>query len=66
MHAGCCTRIVQVVDVEAIHELAAAYKVKPIILSDMAHDCMLDTRWVQAASALERWLFDTVVPASSK
>jgi hypothetical protein len=31
----------QVVDVEAIHELAAACKVTPVILPDMAHDVML-------------------------
>lgn len=31
----------QVVDVEAIKELAAVYKVEPVILSKMAHDCML-------------------------
>eukprot|EP00983_Pelagomonas_calceolata_P072927 1151932-Pelagomonas_calceolata.AAC.6 len=30
----------------------------------MAHDCMLDTRWEQAASELEKWLMDTVLPAT--
>jgi len=54
----------KVVDVQAVQELAEAYKVKPIILPKMAHDCMLDTRWEQAASELEKWLMDTVLPAT--
>jgi len=33
--------IVQVVDVQAIQELAAVYRVKPVIIKSMAHDCML-------------------------
>jgi hypothetical protein len=45
-----------VVDVEAVRELAAYYGVQPNVLPGMAHDCMLDTRWEQAAGALEGWL----------
>ena len=45
-----------VVDVEAVRELADYYGVPPVVLPRMAHDCMLDTRWEQAAGALERWL----------
>lgn len=37
-------------------ELAAYYGVPPVVLPNMAHDCMLDTRWQQAAGSLERWL----------
>ncbi|KAF5840806.1 esterase-like protein [Dunaliella salina] len=54
----------KVVDIEAVQELASVYKVKPIILPKMAHDCMLDTRWEQAAIELERWLLETVLPAT--
>jgi hypothetical protein len=45
-----------VVDVEAVRELAGYYGVQPVVLQGMAHDCMLDTRWEQAAGALEKWL----------
>ncbi|KAL6747522.1 esterase-like protein [Haematococcus lacustris] len=46
----------KVVDVEAIQELAASYGVEPIILPNMAHDVMLDTRWEQVAERLAAWL----------
>lgn len=39
-----------------LQELAAYYGVPPVVLPNMAHDCMLDTRWQQAAGSLERWL----------
>jgi len=46
----------KVVDTEAIHELAAFYKVDPVILPGLAHDVALDTRWEHAAQSLESWL----------
>lgn len=60
-----CMRVnahAQVVDVQAIKELAEAFKVQPIVLPRMAHDVMLDTRWEQTAQELEKWLQDVVMP----
>ncbi|GIL64659.1 hypothetical protein Vafri_18573 [Volvox africanus] len=45
-----------VVDPQAVKELASYYGTKGILLQDVAHDCMLDTRWERAASELEAWL----------
>ncbi|GIM04402.1 hypothetical protein Vretimale_8990 [Volvox reticuliferus] len=45
-----------VVDPQAVKELALYYGTKDVLLQDVAHDCMLDTRWEQAASELEAWL----------
>ncbi|GFR41648.1 hypothetical protein Agub_g2385 [Astrephomene gubernaculifera] len=45
-----------VVDPPAVEELAAYYGVKPVLLDNMAHDSMLDTRWERAAQELENWL----------
>lgn len=49
-----------VVDVEAVQELAAYYGVQPIVLPQLAHDSMLDTRWQEAAAALKDWLDNSV------
>jgi hypothetical protein len=45
-----------VVDEEAVRELAAYYRVQPVLLPRLAHDCMLDTRWEQVAQRLEQWM----------
>ncbi|GAX83394.1 hypothetical protein CEUSTIGMA_g10819.t1 [Chlamydomonas eustigma] len=45
-----------VVDEEAIQETAKQFAVDPIIVDDVAHDCMLDTRWEEVARRLENWL----------
>lgn len=37
----------------------SAYDTQPVVLSGMAHDVMLDTRWEAAAEALQRWLDKT-------
>ncbi|GBF98148.1 phosphoserine aminotransferase [Raphidocelis subcapitata] len=46
----------KVVDVEAVQELAAYCGVPPVVLPGLAHDCMLDARWRDAADALRGWL----------
>lgn len=51
------------VDVPALEELAAYYNTKPIVLKNMAHDCMLDTRWKEAADALNNFLARLPTPA---
>ncbi|KAL4445877.1 hypothetical protein ABPG77_009076 [Micractinium sp. CCAP 211/92] len=45
-----------VVDWQAVQETAAWFGVQPTKWEDMAHDCMLDTRWEQAAASLRKWL----------
>lgn len=45
-----------VVDVEAVQELADYLDTSPVVLPRMAHDVMLDTRWPQAAAALQSWM----------
>ncbi|EFJ47672.1 hypothetical protein VOLCADRAFT_117779 [Volvox carteri f. nagariensis] len=53
-----------VVDPEAVQasgwarggELASYYGTQGVLLQDLAHDCMLDTRWQRAAAELETWL----------
>lgn len=47
-----------VVDWPAVQETAAWFGVQPAQWQDMAHDCMLDTRWEEAAASLRRWLDD--------
>lgn len=44
-----------VVDVEAVRELGAYCGVEPVVLPWLAHDCMLDARWREAAGALRGW-----------
>lgn len=44
-----------VVDVEAVDELAAYCGVDPVVVEGMAHDCMLDAGWREAAGALRAW-----------
>ncbi len=46
-----------IVDTVAVHELADYYGVQAVVLPNMAHDCMLDTRWKEAAEALGAWLY---------
>jgi hypothetical protein len=41
---------------EAVQELGAYCGVAPIVLPGVAHDCMLDARWRDAADALRGWL----------
>lgn len=45
-----------VVDPPAVEESAAYFGVKPVMWADMAHDCMLDTRWKVSATSLKEWL----------
>ena len=45
-----------VVDPPAIEESAAYFGVRPVMWANMAHDCMLDTRWKVAATSLREWL----------
>jgi len=47
-----------VVDLPAIEESAHYFGVQPVLWEDMAHDCMLDTRWETAAASLKCWLDD--------
>lgn len=45
-----------VVDWPAVQETAAWFGVQPTQWQDMAHDCMLDTRWEEAAASLRSWV----------
>jgi len=45
-----------VVDVEAVEELARYCGVGAVVVPGLAHDCMLDTQWRVVAEALEGWL----------
>jgi len=45
-----------VVDVPAIQETAEYFGVSPVIIDALAHDCMLDTNWTQAAEQLDLWM----------
>ena len=45
-----------VVDVPALEEAAIYFGTEPILIDDMAHDCMLDTRWENMAQAIQKWL----------
>ncbi|KIZ05772.1 hypothetical protein MNEG_2183 [Monoraphidium neglectum] len=44
-----------VVDIEAVQELAQYCGVQPVVVSGLAHDCMLDVRWEEAARQLRAW-----------
>eukprot|EP00873_Tetraselmis_striata_P025577 jgi/Tetstr1/445841/TSEL_033481.t1 len=46
----------KVVDIPAVEELAANWGVKPVIVPNIAHDMMLDSRWEDAATAIAAWL----------
>lgn len=48
-----------VVDPPAVTEAAEYFGVKPTMWSNMAHDCMLDTRWKESAESLKMWLDET-------
>jgi pimeloyl-ACP methyl ester carboxylesterase len=54
-----------VVDSEAVTEAAEYFNVNPVMWSNMAHDCMLDTRWREAAESLKTWLDTTEFSSSS-
>jgi hypothetical protein len=41
---------------EAVEELASNWKVSPVIVDNIAHDMMLDSRWEEAASVVADWL----------
>ena len=41
---------------QAIEETAKYFKVQPIVMEGVAHDCMLDTRWEKVAEKLNSWL----------
>lgn len=41
-----------------------AYGTSPVVLKGVAHDLMIDTRWEEAARALEGWLTAKIVGAS--
>lgn len=47
-----------VVDRECVYEIGKWFGngIEPVILSDMAHDIMLDTRWETAAGIMREWL----------
>lgn len=45
-----------VVDWQAVQETAEWFGVEPQRWEDVAHDCMLDTRWETAAASLRSWL----------
>ena len=45
-----------VVDLAAVEESAGYCGVRPTVWEGMAHDCMLDTRWQEAADSLLAWL----------
>ena len=57
---------VRVLDIaqEGVRESAAAYGTTAVILQGLAHDMMLDTRWEEAAKALEGWLKEAIVGRS--
>ena len=48
-----------VVDPPAVTEAAEYFGVEPTMWKNMAHDCMLDTRWKEAAESLKTWLNET-------
>lgn len=48
-----------VVDPPAVEELASFFGVKPRLFRQVAHDCMLDTRWEDVASSLADWMADS-------
>ena len=45
-----------VVDAAGVAETAAVWGVRPVMLSGLGHDLMLDTEWRVAAEALASWL----------
>jgi hypothetical protein len=40
---------------QAVQELAQYCGVQPVVVSGLAHDCMLDVRWEEAARQLRAW-----------
>eukprot|EP00775_Hariotina_reticulata_P013096 gene13096-13223_t len=49
----------KVLDIKAYEELARHYNTQAVVLPNMAHDVMLDTRWKSAAVELQNWLDKT-------
>lgn len=47
-----------VVDLEGLEETAIAHNTEAVLIPRMAHDCMLDTRWMDAADAILAFLED--------
>jgi alpha-beta hydrolase superfamily lysophospholipase len=47
-----------VIPLNSIHKTARAYHTEPIIIPDLAHDAMLDTRWQVAADHILSWLHE--------
>ncbi|GAB4816949.1 hypothetical protein N2152v2_003995 [Parachlorella kessleri] len=45
-----------IVDLPATEELAAWFGVQPVVWQEVAHDCMLDTRWEEVAASLQQFL----------
>jgi alpha-beta hydrolase superfamily lysophospholipase len=39
-----------------VEDTARAYETKAVIISDMAHDMMLDGRWETSAQRIRDWL----------
>eukprot|EP01024_Parvocaulis_polyphysoides_P045297 TRINITY_DN42325_c0_g1_i2.p1 TRINITY_DN42325_c0_g1~~TRINITY_DN42325_c0_g1_i2.p1 ORF type:complete len:358 (-),score=44.81 TRINITY_DN42325_c0_g1_i2:205-1278(-) len=46
----------KIVDKEGVEETAKWLDVQPVFIDQMNHDCMLDTRWQEAAVSVQRWL----------
>ncbi|KAK9867141.1 hypothetical protein WJX84_004221 [Apatococcus fuscideae] len=46
----------RIVDRQGVEETAAHFGAQAVMLPDLAHDLMLDTRWQQAADALLQWM----------
>lgn len=54
-----------VVDPPAVEELAAFFGVRAHLFTQVAHDCMLDTRWETVASGLADWIEETFISQAS-
>eukprot|EP01023_Acetabularia_acetabulum_P018025 TRINITY_DN19101_c0_g1_i1.p1 TRINITY_DN19101_c0_g1~~TRINITY_DN19101_c0_g1_i1.p1 ORF type:complete len:329 (-),score=39.91 TRINITY_DN19101_c0_g1_i1:364-1350(-) len=46
----------KLVDDEGVKETAEWLDVEPIVIDNMSHDCMLDTRWERVAESVLQWL----------
>ncbi|KAK9816393.1 hypothetical protein WJX74_004238 [Apatococcus lobatus] len=53
----------RIVDEAGVRETAAHFGSQPLMLPDLAHDLMLDTRWRSAAQRLEDWILKSVLKA---
>ena len=50
----------------ALRDTAEDYGAELVMLPDMAHDLMLETRWRDAAGAMEEWLLRTLAPSPAR